>query len=67
MHSDHRRDGKKQQEYRGNKREGLDGAALQAIGCRKKRGNPPGMTQQKTLTSNAALGYTFLTLMTAIL
>jgi hypothetical protein len=24
MHSDHRRDGKKQQEYRGNKREGLD-------------------------------------------
>jgi hypothetical protein len=24
MHSDHRRDRKKQQEYRGNKREGLD-------------------------------------------
>src|SRR6478672_8206784 len=24
MHCDHRRDGKKQQEYRGNKREGLD-------------------------------------------
>src|SRR3954462_4185913 len=47
MHSDHRREGKKQQEYRGNKREGLDrrsstgvcgceNAALRSAWLRKK-------------------------------
>ena len=36
MHSDHRRDRKKQQEYRGNKREGLDGRRCEPVSYLQK-------------------------------
>src|SRR6478736_10058633 len=51
MHCDHRRDAKNQQEYRGNKREGLDRRGCGDFEHLQKCGKAKRPAQEKTLTA----------------
>src|SRR5438270_10991036 len=55
MHCDHRSQPKNQQEYRGNKREGLDRRGCRAVEGPQKRGDAKPLAQEKTLTASAPL------------